>query len=680
MANLDPIDAIAYIVLLVVSFIYLIRLTFVSSGKSAYDSLRADQTSTTNDKVHGFAESVRSSGKNFVVVYGSQTGTAEGFANALSKEGSQRFGLKTAVVDLSEVDVSFLRNLPEDIFVIFVMATYGEGEPTDNAIAFHQSVIELAESAFHDKPLQAFRYACFGLGNRAYEQFNATMRGMDKALQNLGAKRVGEAGEGDDGGSIEDDFMTWKESMWTDVSLALSLHETEMVYQPLFIVEELASSNNTSLLVEGKITAQSTNLIPIVESRELFNSRHRSCLHMEFDIDGTGMTYETGDHLAIWPVNSRLESDRFVSVFGLKNKLDICINITAIDPTTSRVPFPCPTTYEALVCSYMEICAPVSRQLILSLAPFAPDDDSRAAAIAVGNSRQAFNTRFTNNYYNIAQALQSLTPLPWDNVPFSLLLESIPKLQPRYYSISSSSLVQPKQLSVTCVVESVITSDGAAVFKGLNTNYLLWLTSKIRPASINGIDLLEYPITKIRNNTDGNGTGPIYVPAYVRHSKFRLPKTTKRPIIMVGPGTGVAPFRAFIQERDAQAKAGLPVGRTILFYGCRTPDEDFLYRHEWMEMTAHLGDNFTLVTAFSREGKEKTYVQHRLLENADIIGDLIVNEKANIYVCGDATHMAREVGSTFAQIIAAKRRVRLEEGKYALKAMKSRGAYQEDIW
>ncbi|KAK9371398.1 hypothetical protein V1509DRAFT_650978 [Lipomyces kononenkoae] len=656
MANLDPIDAIAYIVVLVVSFTYLTKLTFAAPKKSAEDFLRSDQTSTSNDGVQDVVESLKSSGKNFVVFYGSQTGTAEGFANALSKEGSQRFGLKTAVVNLSDFHVSFLNNLPEDIFAIFVMATYGEGEPTDNAVVFHQSVVELAASTSGDKPLQALRYACFGLGNRVYEQYNATMRRVDDALQNLGAKRLGEAGEGDDGGSIEDDFLSWKESMWTHVSQVLGLQETEMEYHPSFKVEELQSSSNTALLVEGAITAQRTNLIPILKSRELFK-QHRSCLHIEFDIGGTGMTYETGDHLAIWPVNSTLESDRFVSVFGLKDKLNV-------------VPFPCPTTYEALIRFYMEIGAPVSRQLILSLAPFAPDDDSRAAAIALGNSRQLFNTRFTNNYYNIAQALQSLTPLPWVNVPFAMLLESISRLQPRYYSISSSSVVHPKQLSITCVVESVTTSSGAGVFKGLNTNYLLWLTSKARPASMNGV----------RNNTDGNGTGLIHVPAYIRHSKFRLPKTAKQPVIMVGPGTGVAPFRAFIQERDAQAKAGMEVGRALLFYGCRTRDEDFLYRDEWMEMTAHLGDNFTLITAFSREGKEKTYVQHRLLENADIIGDLIVNEKANIYVCGDATHMAREVGSTFAQIIAAKRGVQLEEGKYALKTMKSRGAYQEDIW
>ncbi|KAK9236447.1 NADPH-cytochrome P450 reductase [Lipomyces kononenkoae] len=545
MANLDPIDTIVYLILLTVSFIYLAKFTFATPEKSAYESLRDDPTSTINYGVNDFVESLRTSGKTFVIFYGSQTGTAEGFANALSKEGSQRFGLKTAVVDLSDFNISCLRNFPEGIFATFIMATYGEGEPTDNAVAFYQSVMEMAESASDEKPLDALRYACFGLGNRAYEHYNATMYGIDAALQILGARRIGEAGEGDDAGSIEDDFLSWKESMWSDLSKELSLQETEMMYQPLFSVEELASSNNTEPPDEGAINAQSTNLIRITKSHELFNSHHRNCLHVEFDLGGTGMNYETGDHLAIWPID--------LSVFGLKDKLSISININAVDQTAPKVQFPCHTTYDAVIRFYLEICAPVSRQLILSLAPFAPDEDSKAAAIGLGNSRQLFHTRFTSNYYNIAQALQSLTPLPWANVPFSLLLESIPRLQPRYYSISSSYFLQPKQPSITCVVESVSCGDGGS-FKGLNTNHLLWLTSKIGgPASTNNNDLLEYPITKVRNNADSNCTVPIYVPAYIRHSKFRLPKTSKQPIIMVGPGTGVAPFRAFIQERDVAA-------------------------------------------------------------------------------------------------------------------------------
>ncbi|KAK9350690.1 NADPH--hemo protein reductase [Lipomyces doorenjongii] len=688
MATLDPIDGILLAVLLICSFIYLVRLTFAPPKKSDYDIFTSfDASFTGNQGSHGLFGNLKMSGKNCAIFYGSQTGTAEGFANALSKECSQRFGLKTAVVDLNDFGNADLKDVPDDMVAIFVLATYGEGEPTDNAVSFQQYVMSLTEdSVLHDKVLQSLKYVIFGLGNTAYEHYNAFARRVDEAFQKLGAARIGVLGEGNDGGSIEDDFLSWKETMWRELSQALGLQEKEVVYQPLFDIKELESSSTEELL-HGKFSdrqnlfnGQGTHFLPIVHARELFHSQQRNCLHLEFDTSGSGIRYETGDHLAIWPANSVQEFNRFISVFGLSNKLKNVINIKAVDAVATKAPFPCPTTYETLIRFCVEIGASVSRRLILSLAPFAPDVESKAILISLGNDPHTFHARFTSKYYNIAQALESVTSLPWVDVPFSLLLESIPRLQPRYYSISSSASVQPKQIAITCVVESVTADNGISLFKGLNTNYLRWMTREMRRAGNDESILLEYPISKTRDRANGFGNSIVQVPAYVRHSNFRLPSKPEQPVVMIGPGTGVAPFRAFIQERAAQAKAGLEVGRTILFYGCRSWGEDFLYRDEWDEMTTDLGDRFTLIVAFSRANEKKTYVQHKLFENASIVGELILKHKANIYVCGDANNMAREVNAVISQIIAEKKGVSLEEGKYAVKAMKTRGAYQEDIW
>lgn len=164
----------------------------------------------------------------------------------------------------------------------------------------------------------------------------------------------------------------------------------------------------------------------------------------------------------------------------------------------------------------------------------------------------------------------------WTKIPFSFLIEGLVKIQPRYYSISSSSLVQKDKISITAVVESIEKPGNPHVLKGVTTNYLLALKQKQHGDPSPDPHGLNYAITGPRNKYDG-----IHVPVHVRHSNFKLPSDPSKPIIMVGPGTGVAPFRGFVQERAAQAKAGQNVGKTVLFFGCRKRSEDFLYEKEW---------------------------------------------------------------------------------------------------
>ena len=147
---------------------------------------------------------------------------------------------------------------------------------------------------------------------------------------------------------------------------------------------------------------------------------------------------------------------------------------------------------------------------------------------------------------------------------------------------------------------------------------------------------------------------------------------------MIGPGTGVAPFRAFVQERAHQAAKGVPVGKTVLFFGCRHPEQDFLYKKEWESYKEILGDRFELITAFSREGSKKVYVQHRLKEHAELVNELL-DKKAYFYVCGDASHMAREVNNVLATIIAEHRGIPAEKGEDVVKAMRTANQYQVRI-
>jgi NADPH-ferrihemoprotein reductase len=213
---------------------------------------------------------------------------------------------------------------------------------------------------------------------------------------------------------------------------------------------------------------------------------------------------------------------------------------------------------------------------VSSLAPFAPDEESKAEIVRLGNDKDYFHEKISNQCVNVAQALQNITSKPFSAVPFSLLIEGLNRLQPRYYSISSSSLVQKDKISITAVVESVRLPGASHIVKGVTTNYLLALKQKQNGDPSPDPHGLTYAITGPRNKYDG-----IHVPVHVRHSNFKLPSDPSKPIIMVGPGTGVAPFRGFIQERAALAESGKDVGPTILFFGCRNSNEDFLYKDEW---------------------------------------------------------------------------------------------------
>lgn len=694
MAQFDTLDILVLVALLLGTVAYFTRGTYWGVAKDPYAGSLANGGALKQGKSRDILEKMNETGKNCVVFYGSQTGTAEDYASRLAKEGSSRFGLKTMTADLEEYDLENLDAFPEDKLVMFVLATYGEGEPTDNAVEFYEFIssdnVTFSQGAgAEEKALSNLKYVAFGLGNNTYEHYNSMVRNVSKFLDKLGARRIGAAGEGDDGaGTMEEDFLAWKDPMWKALTEAMGLQEREAVYEAAFEVVEkpdmdpesdevyLGEPNKNHLEghQKGPFNAHNPYIAPIVESKELFTIKGRNCLHMEIDIAGSNLSYTTGDHIAVWPTNPGKETDRFLNILGLSEKRHMVISVKSLD-TTAKVPFPAPTTYDAVVRYHMEICAPVSRQFVSSLAPFSPNDAIKAEMTKIGSDKDYFHTQVSNRNFNLAQLLEFLSQgQKWSKIPFSIVVEGIHKIQPRYYSISSSSLEQKDTISITAIVESVEVPNAPHVVKGVTTNYLLALKQMQHGDPHPDPHGLDYAITGPRNKYDG-----IHVPVHVRHSNFKLPSDPSRPIIMVGPGTGVAPFRGFVRERAKQARAGEDVGKTMLFFGCRKRTEDYIYEEEWESHKHDMGDKFEMITAFSREGPTKTYVQHLMKDHAEEI-DRLLQQKAYFYVCGDAANMAREVNTVLAQIIAQQRGLPESKGEEIVKAMRSSNTYQEDVW
>jgi NADPH-ferrihemoprotein reductase len=319
-AQLDTLDILVLIALLVGTVAYFTRGSYWAVPKDPYgNSLALSNGVKGSGRTRNIIEKMDETGKNCIVFYGSQTGTAEDYANRLAKEGASRFGLKTMVADLEDFDFENLDTFPDDKVIFFILATYGEGEPTDNAVDFYEFITAeepaLSEGlSLEDMPLQKLKFVAFGLGNNTYEHYNSMVRHVNTALEKMGATRIGEAGEGDDGaGTMEEDFLAWKEPMWQALCGSMGLEEREAVYEAAFEVHEelgMDAQDDTVYLGEpnkmhlegqstGPYSANNPYIAPIVQSTELFSARDRNCLHMEIDISGTNLSYTTGDHIAV---------------------------------------------------------------------------------------------------------------------------------------------------------------------------------------------------------------------------------------------------------------------------------------------------------------------------------------------------------------------------------------------
>ncbi|CAO3652891.1 unnamed protein product [Mucor hiemalis] len=654
-------------------------------------------------KERNFVKVMQQQGRRVIFFYGSQTGTAEDYASRLAKECSQKYGVSSMAADIEQYDLSYLDQVPDDCLVFFVMATYGEGEPTDNAVDFWDLVSDdQPQFSGNDEetPLKNLRYIAFGLGNKTYEHYNEVIRKVDKRLVDMGAKRIGERGEGDDDGSLEEDFLAWQEDMWPAFCEALGVDENSAQSGPrqaTFGVEELTDYDKAKLytgelsewLKEGArvIYDAKRPYNAAVTSRDLFKGGDRHCLHMEIDISDTNLTYQTGDHVAIWPTNNDVEVERLASVLGLTNKLDAVISVKAIDPAASKqFPFPVPTTYRAIFRHYLDICSAVSRQTLMSLVEYAPTEASKEMLRKLASDKDEYRVRVGDVTRNLGEVLEMLATAEslslegsFSSVPFDLIVESVSRLQPRYYSISSSSKEDPKKIHVTAVtLEYTPESHSPRTVYGVNTNYLWRVHEAINGLEVNTI-APNYSLVGPRNALFDAESKIARIPVHVRRSQFKLPRNPTVPIIMVGPGTGVAPFRGFIRERALQKKEGKPVGTSVLFFGCRNATQDFLYDEEWSDLFETLGGESRIITAFSRDTDQKVYVQHRLMENGEEMWGLL-EKGAYIYVCGDAKVMARDVNQTFVRFAQQFGGLEEEKAHDYIKNLRNTGRYQEDVW
>ena len=294
-------------------------------------------------------------------------------------------------------------------------------------------------------------------------------------------------------------------------------------------------------------------------ARELFSiDAARNCVHIEFSTEGSGITYQHGDHVGLWPLNPDVEVERLLSVLGLHDKRDIVIGIESLDPALAKVPFPVPTTYGTVLRHYIDISAVAGRQILGSLSKFAPTPEAEAFLKNLNTNKEEYHKVVANGCLKLGEVLQlaagnnlKAEPTPENTtvwaIPFDIIVSAIPRLQPRYYSISSSPKLNTNSIHVTAVVLKYENVPSNAVPRkwvyGVGSNFLLNLKHASNGEAVSfleegGEKRVAVPAYLIEGPRGSYKVENQYkAPIHVRRSTFRLPTNPKSPVIMIGPGT-----------------------------------------------------------------------------------------------------------------------------------------------
>ncbi len=541
------------------------------------------------------------------ILFGSQTGTAEGLAKRIAKEAAQR-GFAPVVLPLNDHSQA---ELAKGGKAIIISSTWGDGDPPDNATNFWSWLQA-------DAPrLENLQFAVLGLGDKNYSDFCGAAKKFDSRLENLGARRLVPRGECDS--DYEASAKTWVDSLWEKLTPSANGAATN---------GHIVHTNGHTASTNGhatKIAFSKTNPFPAKLLKNVLLNKPGSAKevrHYEISLAGSGLTYEAGDALGIVPVNCPALVDEMLAALKCAGTETVSINNVAMP------------LREALT-GHLDVCKP-SQELLAAVVARSPLCE--LAPLLAAERRDDLKKFLWGR--DVLDVLR-LVDKPFSPAELVLLLR---KLAPRLYSISSSPKAHPDEVHLT--VSAVRYESFGRGRKGVASTFL---ADRIGDADC--------------------------VKVFVQPSHgFKPPVNGEAPMIMVGPGTGIAPFRAFLEERQASGARG----KNWLFFGDQKRAADYLYEAE-LGAWQRAGHLTRLDLAFSRDQDAKVYVQDRMLENAAELWSWL-EAGAHFYVCGDASRMAKDVDAALHRIAETAGGKSADEAKTYVAKLKSEKRYQRDVY
>jgi sulfite reductase (NADPH) flavoprotein alpha-component len=556
---------------------------------------------------------------SLLILFGSQTGTAEGLAKRLSKLAATR-GFDARVrdaADHAQIDWRLQRTL------LVVTSTYGDGEMPDNA----QSFWEWLQTENAPPMLAHLQFAVLALGDRSYADFCGAGKKIDRQLEALGARRFFNRVDCDL--DYETEAKAWMDgALRAAQQLGADPGPTGPATEPfanLPVTSANGSSHAHASAAPSEETYSKLNPFPAVCLKNLCLNKPGSgkeVRHFELDLGGSRLTYEPGDALGVVPRNCPALVEEFLRVQGASGE-----EVIRVDQ--SEVPL-----REALS-SRMDITKP-SNQLLAEVGRLSPASEL-ARLLAPDRAAELKRWLWGRDVVDILSLLAA--PVPVDQLPTLLR-----KLAPRFYSISSSPRAHPGQVHLT--VSALRYQSHGRQRKGVASTYLADRLPANRAVKL-----------------------------FVQPSRgFKLPADGAVPIIMVGPGTGIAPFRAFLEERQTSGARG----KNWLFFGEQKRAVDFLYEDQLLNWRKE-GHLTRFDAAFSRDQVEKIYVQHLMLEHSGQVWGWL-QEGAYFYVCGDASRMAKDVDAALHTIAERAGGLTSDGAREFVNRLKTEKRYQRDVY
>lgn len=541
--------------------------------------------------------------REVTVLFGSQTGNGSGLAKKLAKRLEEQ-SIKTEVLSMSDFKPNNLKKIEN---LLIIVSTHGEGEPPDNALSFHEFL--------HSKrapKLESLNYSVLSLGDTSYEFFCQTGKDFDGRLAELGASRLVERAD------CDVDFDETAGDWMKAVSEALSA-------TPAAAATAADSAAPLSTDPESEFSRSNPFRAEVLENLNL-NGRGsaRETRHLELSLEGSGLTYEPGDSLGVYPENHPRLVDEIIEEMGWNREEIVSTGKNSSAPL-----------HEALH-HYFEITV-LTKPLLEQAAKLSGNE--KLAQLTSPESADEMRAYLGNN--DLLDLIRDFGLKGKTAVELTGILRKMPA---RLYSIASSPLATPDEVHLT--VRTVRYDCGGRDRYGVCS---VQMAERLEPGD--------------------------HLPVFVQHNpNFKLPQNPDTPIILIGPGTGVAPFRSFLAEREESGSRG----KSWLFYGDQHFATDFLYQVEWQRWIKD-GVLTKMDVAFSRDTEAKVYVQNRMLEKSKELYEWI-DGGAAVYVCGDEKHMAHDVHGALETIIAQGGGLSPEQASEYLLRMQQEKRYQRDVY
>ncbi len=547
-----------------------------------------------------------------LVLYGSQSGTAEGLAKKFAREATTK-GFAPRVMELN---AAAKLDLTQEARAVIITSTWGDGEPPDNATDFWSHI-----SADSAPKLENLSYSVLALGDRNYAEFCGAGKRFDERLEKLGARRIHPRVDCD----LDYDAPAkgWMDGVWPALKSVVS-GQSSVTHGSPSSNGHLATDQEP-LTTDSKYTRSNPFPARLITNRKLTApGSAKDTRHFEISLEGSGLSYEVGDALGVMPQNCPALVDEVICALGCDGEEGVT------EPSGKE------TSLRSALLRCFQITKPGS-SFLQSVAEKASDAELKSL---LEPARKADLEKFLHG----REVIDLLLCCPTAKFAPKEFVSLLPKLQPRLYSISSSPKAHPGEVHLT--VAAVRYESHGRDRKGICSTFLA---------------------DRVETET------PVPVFVQVSHG-FRLPADGSKPMIMIGPGTGIAPFRAFLEERRA---TGVP-GKNWLFFGDQQKKCDFLYQEQLEGMLAE-GSLTRLDLAFSRDQAEKIYVQTRMLEQGAELWRWL-EEGAHLYVCGDAKRMAKDVDAALHEIIQKAGGRTAHDSKAYVAKLKSDKRYQRDVY